>query len=128
MTIPDVYNTSGDCSYNNNQQRLNISFFNNTWSFSVIIKKDTENLGEEMMPYFWSEIDFNYIVTEELFPDVLPDLIGEWSISSLMHQLFVTTSPHMLRKVPGSIVCNILAFISKIVCEFQVLGNLNSCK
>lgn len=70
VTIPDVYNTSGDCSYNNNQQRLNISFFNNTWSFSVIIKKDTENLGEEMTPYFWSEIDFNYIVTEELFPDV----------------------------------------------------------
>ena len=83
MTVPGNFNTSGDCSYDTDQQSLNIHFLNSTWDFSVIFKKDTkkptENQDNEMIQYYWSEIDLNYVVTEDLFPDVLPEYIGKKS-------------------------------------------------
>lgn len=89
VTIPKDHSTSGNCDYNSNQhkqQLLKISFLNNTWSLTVIIEQNTTMSettldGGKVKPYYWSEIYMTYVVTEELFPGVSPDFIGEFWIN-----------------------------------------------
>lgn len=96
VTIPANYTTSGDCNYKDDAQLITIKFFNETWSLSITIQKDSEintsALKESVIiPYSWKEFTLTYIVTEDLFPGVLPAYTGEsvketvWYYSGIFH-------------------------------------------
>ena len=83
VTIPANYTTSGDCNYKDDAQLIAIKFFNETWSLSITIQKDSETntsaLKESVIiPYSWKEFTLTYIVTEDLFPSVLPAYTGKF--------------------------------------------------
>ena len=81
ISIPNIYSTSGNCRYKDNEQLLTIKFFNETWTLSITIAYENQgakNQGTRNTPYSWKDINFACVLYEELFPDILPEQKGNY--------------------------------------------------
>ncbi|XP_060593833.1 uncharacterized protein LOC132748280 [Ruditapes philippinarum] len=74
--LPEVAKVSGACNYNetDTKQELIITFFNDTWSFTVLIAEDAANMLKKNDPllqdlqaetsYSWRNIELKYVIDE----------------------------------------------------------------
>ncbi|XP_060593832.1 uncharacterized protein LOC132748279 [Ruditapes philippinarum] len=77
IDLPKEAKVSGACTYNetNTTQELIITFFNDTWSFTVLIAEDAANMLKRTGPYLqdlqaetsysWQNIELKYVIDEQ---------------------------------------------------------------